>query len=103
MTLGGMPYGTTIYVAGQPKLTSMGIIHMSLDFGKKLNCTYINPLGSEGPKKAYEEYITSTESITARRLAAVRGIGPVTMNCHEDGDMPDGLLDQIMDNFTADV
>merc|ERR1712185_86499 len=75
-----------------------------LKFRKRLNCTYVPPLlhGNALVQNA-APLQTSEESIPARRLAGVGGMGPVTLTCREDGEMPSELLDEVLTNFTQDL
>jgi hypothetical protein len=101
----GFPYGAPIYMVGQPKMSAMGIFHMDLKMGKELNCTYFNPLDPGNalmntitPETTYEEFVT------ARRLAGVGGgIGPVTLICHDQGNLDDDIRDEILTNFTRQL
>jgi hypothetical protein len=103
---GVMQYGTTIHVAGKPKLSAMGIFNMDLKLGKKLNCTYIPPPATEEMEAAALKLSDfsdmSEETITARRRL-VGGMGPVTLNCRDDGKLEDDLLEEILANFTDDL
>jgi hypothetical protein len=103
-TLGFFDNGTDIYIAGQPKMSSLGIFHMDLKMGKALNCTYVNPdaptaaIHKTPPtnySKAFEEFVT------ARSLAG--GAGPVTLSCEYKGNLDDDLLDTILQNFTDEL
>lgn len=100
LTLGGFPYGGPIYMVGQPKMSALGIFHMDLKMGKELNCTYVNPLGLMNtitPETTFEEFVA------ARQRAGVGGMGPVTLNCHDQGNLDDDIRDEILTNFTRQL
>jgi len=103
-TLGAFPYGTDVYIAGQPKLSSLGIFNMDLKMGKKLNCTYINPDAPttaiyKNPPVNYSKALE--EFVTAQSLAG--GMGPVSLSCEYNGNLDDDLLDEILQNFTDEL
>ena len=105
LSLGGFPYGATVYIVGQPKMSALGIIHMDLKLGKKMNCSYVpGPDGIELVQNS-APLQTSEESITARRLAiaGVGGMGPVTLTCKDEGEMESDYIDEILQNFTQDL
>jgi hypothetical protein len=100
LTLGGCPYGTTVYIVGQPKLTALGFLSMDLTMGKKLNCTYVP---STDASAMVQNSATFEEFLTARRLSGVRGMGPVTLTCEDDGEVESDYIDAILQNFTRDL
>jgi hypothetical protein len=104
LALGGFPNGTSVYIAGKPKLSALGIISMELKMGKKMNCTYV-PSPSDGYALDQNSAPLNTleESITARRLSGVGGMGPVTMACVDEGEMDSDYMDEILQNFTEEM
>jgi len=105
LALGGFPYGTSVYIAGQPKLSALGgIISMELKMGKRMNCSYV-PSPEDGIALALESVPLQTieEHITARRLSGVGGMGPVTMTCKDEGEMHSDYLDVVLQNFTHEL
>jgi len=96
----GFPYGAPIYMVGQPKMSALGIFHMDLKMGKELNCTYYNP---DAPTYTKETLPTYEEFVTSRRLAGVRGMGPVTLICKDQGKLDDDIRDTILTNFTRQL
>jgi len=104
LALGGFPYGTEVYIAGKPKLSAMGIFNMELSLGKKMNCSFVQPpMDSDAPALNLESPQAVEESITARRLSGVRGMGPVTITCKDEGEMDDDYLNVILQNFTDEL
>jgi hypothetical protein len=105
MIFGCSPNGTEVFIAGQPKLSALGIVHTDLKMGKKLNCSYVptamtaairdDPMAKSS--KTVEEFVT------ARRHAGVGGLGPVEMSCQYMGNLDDDLLDTILQNFTNEL
>jgi hypothetical protein len=122
LTFGGEPNGTTVHVVGQPKLSAMGIFHMDLKMGKKLNCKYVPPTTTTpapttpttaGPvtttappapattTAAPAPATTAASATTALSFrVGVGGMGPVELNCTDEGELDGDLIDEILQNFT---
>jgi hypothetical protein len=96
------PAYTTLQIVGRPTLSALGgIFRMGLQMGKTLNCTYIPvPFTDEGVKDA-----DAIESLmaTQRLQVQVRGLGPVTLECADQGEMDRDLIEAVLQNFTDDL
>jgi hypothetical protein len=118
LTFGGEPNGTTVHVVGRPKLSALGIFHMDLKMGKKLNCKYVPPTTTTAaPTSAAPTTTTTAGAVTTAKSATtttaapsalplragVGGMGPVELNCVDEGELDDDLIEEILQNFTDDL
>lgn len=94
MTFLQPPPHTIIQIVGQPTLSALGgIFRMGLQMGKTLNCSCIGT----GVNDA--EAIESLEAAQRVRV----GIGPVTLECVDQGEMDGDLIDKVLQNFTREL
>jgi len=99
-TLGYFANGTDIYLAGEPKLTALGVLTMHLKLAKHLSCAYVPPTGAIY-KNPPVDYSKALEEFKAQSRAG--GMSPITLSCEYVGNLDKHLRNEILRDFKDEL